>query len=114
MATPLTFQPRREDIRLEAVLSALGDPTRLRIAAALNACGETSCGGLGLEMPKSSVSHHFRILREAGVVTSRQEGTQRILKLRREDLEARFPGLLAAVLSAADGAVNFNAREARP
>jgi DNA-binding transcriptional ArsR family regulator len=56
-------------------------------------------------MPKSSVSYHFKVLREAGVTRTRVEGTQRFISLRRDDLEMRFPGLLDAVLRAAEAHV---------
>jgi DNA-binding transcriptional ArsR family regulator len=50
---------------------------------------------------KSTCTHHFKVLREAGVIQQRQEGTSRLNTLRRDDLEARFPGLLETVLAAA-------------
>ena len=93
-------QPERADIALADVLYALSDPVHLRIVHDLADCGEASCGGLGAPMPKSSVSHHFKVLREAGVTHTRVEGTQRFISLRRDDLETRFPGLLDAVLHA--------------
>lgn len=94
------FHPHRKDLELASVLVALGDPTRLDIVSRLAQVGEASCGSLGMEIPKSSASHHFKVLREAGVVRVRQEGTARCLSLRREDLASRFPGLLEAVLLA--------------
>jgi DNA-binding transcriptional ArsR family regulator len=53
---------------------------------------------------KSTCTHHFRVLREAGVISQRAEGTSRLNTLRREDLDARFPGLLDAILDAGAGA----------
>jgi DNA-binding transcriptional ArsR family regulator len=94
------YQPDSKDIALPDVLYALSDPVRLQIVRELAGCGETSCGGLGMPLPKSSVSYHFKVLREAGVTHTRVEGTQRFISLRRDDLEARFPGLLDAVLGA--------------
>ncbi len=99
MAAPL-FHPNRKEIDLASVLVALGDPVRLKIVARLAENGESPCGALGIEMPKSTVSHHFKILREAGIVRVRLEGTSRHLSLRHDDLSARFPGLLEAVLRA--------------
>jgi DNA-binding transcriptional ArsR family regulator len=93
------FHPGRKDLSLDTVLSALGDPTRLAIVSRLDSLGETSCGNLGVDTPKSTVSHHLKVLREAGVSQVRQEGTLRYLSLRKEDLDARFPGLLASVLA---------------
>lgn len=95
------YQPSREDIALADVLYALSDPVRLRIVREIAESGEACCGGLGVPMPKSSISYHFKVLREAGLTRTRVEGTQRFISLRRDDLEARFPGLLASVLRAA-------------
>ena len=99
-ATELT-SPRREDLRIEAVFHALSDPVRLQIVRALAAADEScACGMLGLSVSKSTASHHLRVLREAGVIVQREDGRKRLNELRRDDLEARFPGLLAAVVSA--------------
>jgi DNA-binding transcriptional ArsR family regulator len=98
---PEYVTPRREDIRLEAVFHALSDPVRLQIVRALAASEEgQACGTLGLTVSKSTASHHFRVLREAGVILTREDGRKRMNELRRDDLEARFPGLLATVVSA--------------
>jgi DNA-binding transcriptional ArsR family regulator len=96
-----TDQPAREEIELEAVLHALSDPTRLRIVTALDARpGECTSGSFDVPVSKSTCTHHFRVLREAGVISQRAEGTSRLNTLRREDLDARFPGLLDAILDA--------------
>jgi DNA-binding transcriptional ArsR family regulator len=92
------FQPATEDLDLTTVLQALGDPVRLRIVRMLAAEGEQVCGAVDLGISKSTRSHHFKTLREAGVTITRVEGTHRHVSLRRDDLEARFPGLLDAVL----------------
>lgn len=94
------YHPDREAISLSDVLYALSDPIRLRVAGTLSVCGDSPCGALGLDVAKSNMSYHFRILREAGIIRQRSEGTQRINCLRRDDLDARFPGLLDAVLRA--------------
>jgi DNA-binding transcriptional ArsR family regulator len=95
-------QPARSEIELAAVLHALSDPVRLRIVAALAIAGEEpSCGSFDLPVTKSTCTHHFKVLREAGVIQQRQRGTARLNALRREDLDARFPGLLGSVLRAA-------------
>jgi DNA-binding transcriptional ArsR family regulator len=93
----------RDELELSAVLHALSDPVRLQIVAALSDGTEHSCGSLSLPVTKSTCTHHFRVLREAGVIRQRHEGTSRLNSLRREDLEARFPGLLDTVLRAAAG-----------
>ena len=92
--------PARDELRLADLLHALSDPQRLRIVATL-AEGPTPrrCGSFDLHVTKSTLTHHFRVLREAGVIDQREEGTSRLNSLRREDLDARFPGLLDAVLA---------------
>jgi DNA-binding transcriptional ArsR family regulator len=93
-------QPAREDIELGAVLHALSDPTRLQIVAALDSRPDACpTGSFDVPVSKSTCTHHFRVLREAGVVRQRSEGTTRLNTLRREDLNARFPGLLDAILA---------------
>jgi DNA-binding transcriptional ArsR family regulator len=92
------FQPATEDLDLTTVLQALGDPVRLQIVRLLASSGEQVCGTVDLGISKSTRSHHFKTLREAGVTFTRVEGTHRHISLRRDDLEARFPGLLDAVL----------------
>lgn len=101
MATMRTLHhPSREDLSLPAVLYALSDNYRLEIVRRLATRGELTCGALELPVAKSTLSHHFKVLREAGVIYSRTEGRECYNSLRRDDLEARFPGLLEAVLSA--------------
>jgi len=90
--------PERAEIELAAVLHALSDPMRLQIVAALAEGDELTCGSFGLPVTKSTCTHHFKVLREAGLIQQRQVGTSRLNKLRREDLEARFPGLLGTIL----------------
>ena len=94
--------PEREQLELATVLHALSDPVRLGIVAALAADGEErTCGSFDVSVSKSTCTHHFRVLREAGLIHQRQHGTTRLNSLRRDDLEARFPGLLATILDAA-------------
>jgi DNA-binding transcriptional ArsR family regulator len=92
--------PPREELELPSVLHALSDPARLEIVRRL-AVGteEWSCGRFELGLSKATLSHHFRVLREAGVVRTRPDGRKRLLSLRFDDLNARFPGLLDAVLA---------------
>ena len=92
--------PDREDLDLPAVLHALSDPVRLEIVAALAGSGEQACGLLALPVSDSTRSHHLRVLRDAGVTATRVVGTRRLVSLRREDVDARFPGLLDSVLAA--------------
>jgi DNA-binding transcriptional ArsR family regulator len=85
---------------LSGVLHALSDPARLEIVRRLAEGDEPSCGMFELGLSKATLSHHFRVLREAGVVRTRLDGRKRYLSLRAGDLDARFPGLLQAVLGA--------------
>jgi DNA-binding transcriptional ArsR family regulator len=94
--------PAVDQLRLVDVLHALSDPVRLEIVRILADEGqEVACGHIPLPVGKSTSSHHFRVLREAGVVRARDEGTRRFHQLRRDDLDRRFPGLLDSVLRAA-------------
>ncbi len=93
--------PEAGEIDLAAVLHALSDPMRLQIVRVLAAGGEHTCKSIALPVTKSTCTHHFRVLREAGVLRQRHEGTTRLNQLRRDELESRFPGLLDAVLRAA-------------
>jgi DNA-binding transcriptional ArsR family regulator len=96
---PALHHPDRGDIQLHDVLHALSDPQRLQIVRELAADSEPRpCGSIELGVTKSTMTHHFRVLREAGVIKQRREGTTKLTCLRRDDLDARFPGLLAAVL----------------
>ena len=105
MTTENIAHPDRSEIELGAVLHALSDPVRLRMVAALaRSEGEPSCGSFDVPVTKSTCTHHFKVLREAGVIRQRQAGTARLNALRRADLDERFPGLLDTVLrSAPDG-----------
>ena len=94
----LPKEPTRKELLLTAVLYALSDEIRLGIVRQLAKKGEQPCGVFQVERPKSSLSHHFRVLRESGVVATRKDGKTLLNTLRSEDLEARFPGLLKAVV----------------
>lgn len=83
------------------VLQALSDPVRLGIVVQLDCQGESSCAALDGGRPKSTMSHHFRVLREAGLVRTRIHGVTHMNTLCRDSLDAAFPGLLGAVLAAA-------------
>jgi DNA-binding transcriptional ArsR family regulator len=92
--------PTRDQLRLDAVLDALASPVRLRIVRRLAHGADLTCGTVLPDVPPSSASHHWRVLREGGVLLARRDG--RIIRhtLRRDDLDTRFPGLLDAVLAA--------------
>jgi DNA-binding transcriptional ArsR family regulator len=94
------FHPDIKDIELPNVFSALSDPIRLRIVAQLGSDGEHTCAELQPDgITKSTVSHHFKVLRESGIIRTRLEGTRRFVSLRKRDLDARFPGLLVTILA---------------
>ncbi|WP_438484398.1 ArsR/SmtB family transcription factor [Streptomyces sp. S186] len=94
--------PERADIRLAQVLHALADPMRLRIVCALAAAeGELNCADIELPVSKSTCTHHFRVLREHGVIQQFYRGTAKMNGLRRADLDELFPGLIDGVLRAA-------------
>ncbi|BBI33777.1 ArsR/SmtB family transcription factor [Cohnella abietis] len=96
----ILHHPDRADIQLSSVLYALSDPVRLYIISDIHKQGERTCGDIAVPVVKSTLSHHARTLREAGVINVRVQGTQRLLSLRTEDLNIRFPGLLSSILEA--------------
>ncbi|MFF3860195.1 ArsR/SmtB family transcription factor [Streptomyces sp. NPDC002209] len=94
--------PEPAEIRLEAVLHALSDPMRLSIVRDLAVTpDELACSYFVLPVTKSTTTHHFRVLREAGVIRQTYRGTAKMNDLRRAELEGLFPGLLDSVLTAA-------------
>ncbi len=95
--------PDLESIDGLTVLQALSDPVRLEIVRQLDRCPDASelkCGQISVPVTKSTASHHFKILFAAGIVAEREQGTSKFMRLRREELEQRFPGLLDSVLRA--------------
>jgi DNA-binding transcriptional ArsR family regulator len=93
--------PQLADVELSTVLFALSDPARLDLVRQLGAKGPLTvaeCQGTGPEVPKSTLSHHLKTLREAGLIRSEPLGRQRRLTLRRDEVDRQFPGLLDAVL----------------
>lgn len=96
--------PRTEDLDLVQVLAALADPVRLKLARIFYERGQMICTRASeladLSITKSTLSHHARTMRESGLVEVRVDGRYRWIRLRREDLDRRFPGLLRAVFEA--------------
>lgn len=90
--------PPPEAFELTRVLHALSDPVRLEVVRALANSGEQTCAALDGDRPKSTMSHHFKVLRECGLVETRGERTAHMNRLRRDEMDSRFPGLLDAVL----------------
>ncbi|UYO02593.1 helix-turn-helix domain-containing protein [Paenibacillus sp. PSB04] len=93
------YQPNVSDIRLLPVLNALSDPRRIQMVLTLNDLGEQNCAVFKDLMPKSTLTHHLKILREAGVTKLRIDGTQHFYSIRMEELEQLFPGLMGIVLN---------------
>jgi DNA-binding transcriptional ArsR family regulator len=93
--------PSLEQVELTDIMYALSDPTRLEVVGRLaNAGRKMTCGEFDLNRPKSSMSHHFKILRAAGLVETLIEGTEHLNALRVEEIEQKFPGVLQSVLRA--------------
>jgi len=109
--------PALEDITVEGILHALSDPTRVEIFAALadSNCAPTCSAFLsvgGKAVPKSTLSQHFKVLREAGLVRSERTGVEMQNSSRCDEIEQRFPGLLPAIVSALKA--QASARDKRP
>jgi DNA-binding transcriptional ArsR family regulator len=96
------IHPALHDITLAGVLYAIGDPIRLQIVRCLAQTNTACCASLAADLPKSTLTRHFRVLREQGVIVQQARGRQLVNTLRRDDLETRFPGLLNAILSCND------------
>jgi DNA-binding transcriptional ArsR family regulator len=97
MARPITH-PDLADIDLPTVLYALADPVRLAIVRLAARSPELPCNRFFEAVPKSTMSHHWRVLRDAGLIRQTGSGTAKLNALRRAEVDARFPGLLAAVI----------------
>ena len=94
-------RPMPEPAAVTTATGALGNPVRLGIVRQPAASeGERTCGSLPLEVTKATATHHWRALREAGITREHRRGRYKAVALRRDDLDARFPGLLTAVLAA--------------
>ncbi len=90
-------EPELSDVPVTAVLAALADDVRLRILRELAGGGEYACGTFELGVSKATRSHHLRVLREAGLTRTRAAGTTRYVRLRRDEIDRHYPGLLDAV-----------------
>jgi DNA-binding transcriptional ArsR family regulator len=98
------YHPAVDQLRIDTVLASLGHPIRLSIVRAL-AKGDDeqglACGTIDIGVTKATATHHWRALREAGVIRQWQVGRNHFVALRRDDLESRFPGLVDVVITAA-------------
>jgi DNA-binding transcriptional ArsR family regulator len=107
MGKVVTSPPDLDSIDVLTVLQALSDPVRLDIVRQLAVCPEATgvtCGSLELPVSKSTGSHHLKILARAGLTLEREAGTSKFIRLRRDELEDRFPGLIESVLGASPAA----------
>ena len=101
---PRTYwYPEREDVTLFGVLNALSDPLRLEIVRKLNEHEEQCPYDFLAITTKQNLVHHFKVLREAGLIMSRFEGRNKFTRLRRELIDPMFPGLIDSILKAAEG-----------
>ena len=100
--SPSSFISHVDDLTITPILQALGDPVRLAVVRRLAAGQAVACGTFGLGVSASTMTHHLKILREAGVVETEIDGKRRLNSLRRDALDERFPGLLDSILSASD------------
>lgn len=92
-------EPELREVPVTAVLAALADDVRLQIVRALAEGGERACGTFEFGVSKATRSHHLKVLREAGLTRTRVAGTSRYVRLRRDELDRLYPGLLDAVLT---------------
>ena len=109
------LHPAMDDVRLETILHALSDPARAAIFAeiASAACSQTCSGLAGAidqTIPKSSLSQHFKVLRDAGLIRSERRGVEMHNTSRCAEIEARFPGLLPAIMAAHQQQAKANSR----
>lgn len=89
--------PKIKEIPLSSIFYALSDPARLRVVLCLLEEEEVACGQITCSVSKSTMSHHFKVLRESGLLQKREEGTRQFNSLRKKEIEERCPGLLEAL-----------------
>jgi DNA-binding transcriptional ArsR family regulator len=97
--------PELASIDVLTVLQALSDPVRLAVVRKLASCGDSNgvmCGHLEMPVSKSTGSHHLKTLHRSGITAERQQGVCKYIRLRRDELDERFPGLIDSVLGAAE------------
>ncbi len=91
--------PALAQVELTDVMHALSDPARIEIVRCLaRARRPMTCGEIEVDRPKSTMSHHFKILRGAGLLETTTRGTEHFNALRTAELEARFPGVMKSLL----------------
>src|ERR1043165_3104688 len=97
---PALTHPEADAFDVLDILRALSDPTRMTIVRMLRAAPERACGTFPVDVAPSTLTHHFRVLRESGVIREREDGNRRWTAMRDEDLDTRFPGLVEAIVTA--------------
>lgn len=105
--------PELEQITLQQLLEAMVDPVRRAVVGQLaRAEGDLSCGTFEVEVSRSTLTHHFNVLREAGVIRQYYVGTAKMNALRTAEMEERFPGVLSALVmaAAAEAGTGFDLR----
>lgn len=106
--------PALDEVALTTVLAALADPIRLGLVRLLSDGVERQWGELDAPVAKSTLSHHLKVLRSSGVTRTREEGTRCYVRLRGDELEERFPGLLTSVLATTGhGATDVGIKQTR-
>src|SRR5258708_19003192 len=113
------FHPSLEEITVEAILHALADPVRVALYAEIVASASPrSCSSLvGISetsVPKSTLSQHFKVLREAGLIHSERRGVEMQNSSRCAEIDRRFPGLISTILAAHAGQRKTASRAAPP
>ncbi|TGM96144.1 ArsR/SmtB family transcription factor [Leptospira dzoumogneensis] len=93
--------PNLDQIELNSIFEAVSDPIRRKILLDLSEKGESNCSTFLIYAPKTNLSYHMGKLRDAGMIFTRYEGTQRFSIIRKDDLEKKFPGLLDTILKSA-------------
>lgn len=99
MARPFTH-PSIKEVTIDSVLYALSDPIRRSIVIKLLGCKDMNCSKAACtELPPSTISFHYKVLRESGLVRSEKKGVEVMNSIRRVEIDKRFPGLLEAILT---------------
>lgn len=112
------FHPASEDITVEGILHALSDPVRVAIFADIadSKCSHNCSNFLNVSekaIPKSTLSQHFKTLREAGLIRGERRGVEMQNSSRCEEIEGRFPGLIKAIVNAHNVQLQGEARRTR-
>jgi DNA-binding transcriptional ArsR family regulator len=111
---PALVHPEPDEFDMLDILHALSDPTRMTIVRTLRATAERACGTFPVDVAPSTLTHHFRVLRQAGVIRQREDGNRRWTALRDQELEASFPGLLDAIVTAYENGLTGHQPPAAP